>query len=198
MPRRFSLESFDDRPSPDADPMAGLAEEKWLEAFEKGYRDGWEDAERALTRRQGEISDAFAQRLQDLSFTLNEARASVRREMSSLLRGVLDTMLPDSLPRLLGPQILSDLDGLADRVSDMVIEVVVAPEQQQSIERMIARSSPRPARVVGRPGMALDTALLRFGTGEREIDLGAALAEVAMTLETYFDEPEQHEERAHG
>jgi flagellar assembly protein FliH len=199
MPRRLSLESFDDGNMASTDnPSEGLAEEKWLEAFEKGYRDGWEDAERALMQRQGQISDEFSQRLQDLSFTLNEARASVRKEMSSLLRGVLDTMLPGALPKLLGPQIIADLDILADRVSDMVIEVVVAPEQQISVERMLASSGPRPARVIGRHGQPLDSALLRFGSGEREIDLGAALAEVTATLETYFDEPEQHEERAHG
>ena len=61
MTRPLLLESFDGVQTSCSESEAGLVEEKWLEAFEKGYKDGWEDAESALTRRQGHITDAFAE-----------------------------------------------------------------------------------------------------------------------------------------
>ena len=189
MSRRLLLESFDTALSQPSGDLDALPEEKWLEAFEKGYRDGWEDAERALSRRQGQITDGFAQQLQDLTFTLSEARVAVRREMSVLLSGVLDTMLPGALADLIGPQILAELDDLAEKMAEVQIEVVVSSEQTQLVESFLTNSTHPSAIVRGDPARPKDTAVLRFGDNALEIDLNAALAEISDTLASYFDEP---------
>lgn len=198
MTRRFLLESFDDSVSVEAPQQDVLSQEKWLEAFEKGYKDGWEDAERTLVQRQGQISDAFAQNLMDLSFTLNEARVSVRKDLSSLLRGVLTSLLPPALEHILGPQILAELEALAANSTATTFDVIVAMEQMPAVERALAGAKIGPAQIVGSPDQKRDSALIRLGREEREIDLAAALAEIAGMIETYFDEHERVEEQAYG
>lgn len=198
MTRRFLLESFDQAVTVDTSQQDVLSQEKWLEAFEKGYKDGWEDAERTLIQRQGQVSDALAQNLMDLSFTLNEARASVRKDLSSLLRGVLTSLLPPALEHILGPQILAELETLASESTATTFDVIVATDQKPAVERALAGASIGPARILGSPDQKRDTALIRLGREEREIDLAGALAEIAGMIETYFDEHERTEEKAYG
>ena len=199
MTRRFLLESFDTAETAEAQEEDVLSQEKWLEAFEKGYKDGWDDAERTLVQRQGQISDALAQNLMDLSFTLNEARVSVRKDLSALLRGVLTSLLPPALEHMLGPQIIAELDALAaETAASTDFEVVVASEQKTAVARALSGARIEPARIVGCPDQKRDTALIRLGAEEREIDLAAALSEIAGMIETYFDEHEKVEEKAYG
>lgn len=198
MTRRFLLESFDEGESAQPERQDVLAQEQWLEAFEKGYKDGWEDAERTLSQRQGQVSEAFAQNLMDLSFTLNEARVAVRRDLSALLKGVLDSVLPQSLVHFLGPQILAELDALANAQAASEFEVVVAPEQKATVERAFSSVSVPSLRIVGSHDQKHDTAMIRFGRSECEVDLAAALEDVARMIETYFDEHQDAEERSYG
>ena len=198
MTRPLLLESFDGVQTSSSESADGLVEEKWLEAFEKGYKDGWEDAESALTRRQAHITDAFAQNLQDLGFTLGEARAAVRKEVSALLKGVLETMLPEILHHLLGPQILSELEAFAGQSSDVVIGIHVFPDQSAAVSRALSGVANAQVQVVADENVALNTALLKFASAEREIDLNAALLDMAETLAPYFEEHGQYEETAYG
>ena len=198
MTRRFTLESFDTAEPAHAPQSDGLAQEKWLEAFEKGYKDGWEDAERTLGQRQGHISDAFAQNLMDLSFTLNEARAAVRRDLSSLLRGVLHALMPQTLVHFLGPQVLAELDELAAEHTPDTFEILVSPKQKPIVEKALVTAGVTAVHVLAEPGQQPDTAMIRLGAVEREVDLAAALQEIAGMIETYFDEHETGKERAHG
>jgi len=179
-------------------PTSGCQRRSGSRRSKKGYKDGWEDAERALSLRKGQISDGFAQQLQDLNFTLSQARVSVRREMSTLLKGVLDTMLPGALPQLLGPQILSELEDIAQSISDVSLKVIVAPEQKDLVASMLREAPGVTAAVEAEDNQPVNTALIKFASSEREIDLQSALSEVAETIETYFDDPLAQEERAHG
>ena len=198
MTRRFTLESFDSAEPAPGQQSDGLSQEKWLEAFEKGYKDGWEDAERTLGQRQGHISDAFAQNLMDLSFTLNEARAAVRKDLSSLLRGVLNALLPQTLVHFLGPQILAELDALAADHASGSFEILVDPQQKAIVEKSLGSAGVMAVTVIGDPDQQSDTAMIRLGDVEQEVDLAAALQEIAGMIETYFDEHETGKERAHG
>lgn len=198
MTRRFLLESFDTSHPVDAADTEVLAQEKWLEAFEKGYKDGWEDAERTLSQRQGQISDAFAQNLMDLTFTLGEARAAVRRDLSALLRGVLTALMPETLVHLLGPQILAELDDLAAEYATDTFEVLVSADQKLFVERALAGAGFASGQVIAAPEQPRDSAMIRFGAVEREVDLAAALREIASMVETYFDEHDSAKERSHG
>ena len=73
---------------------AADAEAMKLEAFENGYRAGWEDATGAAASEQGHIAADLAQNLRDLSFTLAEAQVAVLAEMRPLLREIVAKLLP--------------------------------------------------------------------------------------------------------
>ena len=64
-----------------------------LDAFEEGYRAGWDDAIKAQSDDRTRISE-FAQNLQDLSFTYHEAYSHAINAMTPLLEDIVRSVLP--------------------------------------------------------------------------------------------------------
>lgn len=196
MGRPLQLESFD---PPDAGgqlnlffPEARLEEER-LQAFDKGYRAGWDDSAAAHAEEQGRISAEFAGNLQDMSFTYHEARAAMLSEMEGILKGMVDKILPGTLRHSLGDMILQQVSDLSAGAADVRVEIVVSPGNGDLLRNLIAGQVGPPMEIVEEESLGDGQAFLRMGRVERKLDIDSVLDDISDAVASFFEQGETME-----
>lgn len=198
---RDFLDDFSVGPAPLADSVEpGLdaveAENLRLEAFENGYKAGWDDAVKAQTEDQSSISSGLGQQLQDLSFTYHEAYGQMLNAMTPLLEDMVNKVLPGLAREVLGHQVVDLLRQAASDIGSVAVEVAVAPANMSSVAPLLEVDFGFPVRLVEDDSLSEEQADIRFGESEKQIDLGGLLASVTEAVEGFtHDNGKQH---AHG
>jgi flagellar biosynthesis/type III secretory pathway protein FliH len=167
-----------------------------LEAFEKGYRAGWDDAVTAQTDEATRVSSAFGQHLQDLSFTYHEAYGQVMSAVTPLLTEMVETFLPEVVRATLGQHIAEQLQKRAQEIGQLEVEVAVAPSRLEAVAPLLEGGFGFPLRLVPDDTLADDQADIRFGDQERQIDLGDLIASVSEAVQGFAHDNERI--RDHG
>lgn len=207
MGRAFALESFDtDDPWEVASPVEPPAfeieeppdssEEDRLAAYETGYKAGWDDAVKAQNGEVTQIGAELARNLEDLGFTLHEAREHVLRALAPLMSELVDRLLPQLLRESVAPLVLETVLPMAEDATDMNMEIVTAPEHRSSIENLLAQQSTREVRVIEEDTLSEGQAFIRLGATEKEIDLGTLYEQIGTALSSVLDP--QEEVKAYG
>ena len=201
MPHPLRLEEFESTLSPaDAADAGQLAmEEVRLEAFENGYRAGWDDAMVAQSEEQNRLRADLARNLQALSFTYFEARAHVVRAVAPLLREMAGRVMPAIALQTLPALVAEALETHAETAAARPMTLVVSPVNRAAVEKAVAES-PLPLTLLDEPSLGDGQVYLRFDETEDRIDIDAALATIASAVSDYLatlDVPEQ-ENRRHG
>lgn len=178
-------------------PEGGLAEER-LEAFDQGYKDGWEDAAKAHAEGQSSISVELAGNLQALSFTYHEARTAILSEMEDILTGIVTRILPDAMVESLGQMIVERVREAAENAADVQVEIVVNPDNVSRVQGLIEGMIAPPIHVVDEPSLGEGQAFIRLGEAEQKIDLEAVLRELSEAVTEFFVIPEHLEARDAG
>lgn len=160
-------------------------EGKKLEAFEKGYRAGWDDAVKAQSDDRTRISSAFGQHLQDLSFTYHEAYTQVMNAVTPLLDDVVGTLLPEIARATLGHHIVEQLQAMSREIGRMEVVVAVAPGKIDAVTPLLDHDFGFPIQLIPDDTLAEEQADIRFGQTERQIDLGDLIASVAEAVEGF-------------
>ncbi|MDQ2093973.1 hypothetical protein [Rhodalgimonas zhirmunskyi] len=163
-------------------------EEVKLEAFERGYKAGWDDANRASADAQGKVSTDLAGNLQELSFTYHEAHAQMLRSLEPFLGQIVASLLPEIAQKALVPKIVEELKALGSDLGAIEAEIVVAPRNSRIVREMLGEAVTFPVRVVEEPSLAEGQAFLRFGESEREINQDNVLAKVVRAVDAFFHE----------
>ncbi len=181
------LENFDAAdPAPKAAEESGIGTEELeaekLEAFENGYRAGWDDAVKAQSEEGARISSALAQNLQDLSFTYNEAYSNVMNAMSPLLEEMIGALLPEIAKAALGPHVVELLETSAREAGSTGVIISVAPEMVDSVAPLLESDFGFPVRLDADETLTDGQADLRFDEIERQIDLSEALETIAAAV----------------
>ncbi len=196
MSRPWQLDSFDT-----ASPVASMSapvsdtvlEEERLQSFDRGYKDGWDDAARAHAEEQATISAELAGNLQTLSFTYHEARSAVLREMEGILKGVVSRVLPGTMERTLGQMILERVNEAAESAADITAEVIVNPENADRVRNLLEGMIAPPIQVQEETSLGEGQAYIRLGGSEQKIDLEAVLQGLSDAVSEFFETPEQME-----
>lgn len=195
IPSRPFLEEFDlETPKPASNPApapasvisADLLEQTRLDAYEAGYKAGWDDATQAETESQGRIGAEFARNLQDLGFTFHEARSHVMQALEPVLAGMVERVLPELVSRTIGQTIVEEILPLASRVADTPIEVVVSPASKPALEPMLMEAAV-PFTLVEEPTLAEGQVFLRSGKTARHIDFGDAVDRIGAAIRDLYD-----------
>lgn len=203
MGRPWPLESFD-IPRAESGGEAAVSEaaleEERLAAFDTGYKAGWDDAAAAHAEEQGRIGTELGRNLQELSFTYHEARNAMLAEMHGLLRGMVEKILPMTLRPSLGELILERVAERAEARSEIAAEIVVAPDNRDLVEHLVADRVAPPLRVVAEPSLGEGQAFLRLDGAEEKVDLDQTLSDIADAVSDFFHHPENHlpTEASHG
>ncbi|MGP6089157.1 ABC transporter ATP-binding protein [Antarctobacter jejuensis] len=174
-------------PSQPAEPAFSEAEleGKKLEAFEKGYRAGWDDAVKAQSDDRTRISSAFGQHLQDLSFTYHEAYTQVMNAVTPLLDEMVASLLPEMARATLGHHIVEQLQTLSREIGHMEVVVAVAPGKIEAVTPLLEADFGFPIQLVADDTLSEEQADLRFGQTERQIDLGDLIAAVSEAVQGF-------------
>jgi flagellar assembly protein FliH len=169
-------------------PDPAEIEARRLEAFEEGYRAGWDDAVKAQADDATKLSSTFAQHLGDLSFTYQEAYASVMGAVAPLMDEMVQKLLPELARQHLGGHIADQLTALARDIGRSDVVIAVAPGRREAVEPLIEGDFAFPVRVVEDDTLGDDQADIRFGETERQIDLGDMLNTFTEAVEGFAEE----------
>lgn len=168
-------------------------EELKLEAFEKGYQAGWEDALRAGEEDTRNVSADLAQSLRDLSFTFEEAHTAAVKSLKPLLDQMVTSVLPEIARKTLGMQITEQLHDLARTHGPQPVEIVTAPADQDLIQNMIGLTPPMQTSVTSEPSMAKGQVFIRLGDHQREIDVTHVLSGIEQAISGFFNEAQREQ-----
>ncbi len=156
-----------------------------LEAFENGYRAGWDDAVKAQSDDRSRISSAFGQHLQDLSFTYHEAYSQVMNAMTPLLDEMVAALLPQIARETLGHHIVEQLQSMAQEVGALKVIVAVAPSNTESVAPLLEGKFSFPIQLIEDDTLADEQADIRLGQTEKQIDLGDLIASVSEAVDGF-------------
>lgn len=194
---RFALEDFGTLPRPHAPHQAAADAPASAQRFDEGYNAGWDDAMARVEAEQGRVGERLAERLGQMEMGQRAANAAAVTALEPALREIFDTLLPRAAERAFLPLLLEEvgtvLAGDAGRLA-----VHVAPEEEQAVQRLLARAGHAGQRVVVRaePALSISQALLRWEGQERRVDLEGVLAALDDALETFLATMDRGEDAA--
>lgn len=181
----FFVASANVRTQPAAATPA-LPEEQRLEAFEQGYKAGWDDATTTQSEETGQLSADLASNLRDLAFTFHEARAHVLKGLEPLIREIVGKVLPDIARESLPSVVLERLEACLKVASEPPVILMVAPASRRVIEDMLPRNPGFPIQIREEPTLAEGQVFLRTGQIEEAIDIAAAVAGIQAAVNDFF------------
>ena len=163
-------------------------EEQKLNAFEKGYQAGWEDAVQAAADDTRSVSSDLAQNLRDLTFTYEEAHQAALAALKPLLDKIVSTVLPTLAQNTLGLQVSEQLHDLARAHGNQQIEIVAASANIAVLEQMLGEITPMSAVLIEEDSLAGGQVHIRFGHNEREIDLNNVITAIEQAITGFYSE----------
>lgn len=197
MNKRLVFENFDITTTNSVD-VRPEDEKAWLDIFEKGYKDGWEDASKMHADGQSTIGVAMSQSLQDLSITYEEARQTILRDLEPLLDMLVGSVLPDSLSGSLGRIIIERVAVHARENLAHDIEIVVSEAEQPSVLKLVPELHNVRCIVKADPNLSSGQAFIRLEKTEERIDLSSVLADLRSLIAEYFHEIPAMKEASNG
>lgn len=169
-----------------------------LEAFEEGYKAGWDDSTKAHTSEQERAMIAIAQRLEDLSFTHIEAIAKMTSAMQPLLTKITLSLLPEVAKNALGAHVAEQMDILLKAEAQDSLEIAVAPETLEPLQKQLEGRSNVSLTFAAEPMLSSGQVYLRASRAEREINLDVVQGGIKTALDAFFAETLEEEEPRHG
>ncbi|WP_147111833.1 hypothetical protein [Tateyamaria sp. syn59] len=184
------FEDFGEQKSKPADAVAmpiEMVEDQKLEAFEKGYQAGWEDAVAAQSETQGFVSSGLASSLQDASFEYHELRATMTATVETVIKSVTDIVLPKAARASLGAHVREKAQDMARVSLDKRVEIAVAPENEAAVRSVLNDDIPDPFLLVSDNLLAPSQVVLRTEQTEAEIDLDRTVADISAAVTSFFE-----------
>lgn len=174
-----------------------MLETERLEAFDKGYRAGWDDAIKAKTDEGAQMADAVGQSLQDMSFTYHEVHAQLLSNLGPLFDEILEKILPALARDTLGAHVADQLFRIARDTGTVQVQIAVAPGAAEHVSHLVnGAATSLPISVVESGDVPEGRADLRLGRKELSIDLAEVTAQITDAVRSLLYG--QKELRAHG
>jgi flagellar assembly protein FliH len=168
-----------------------------LEAFDKGYRAGWDDAIKAKTDEGSQMVDGVIQNLQDLSFTYHELHAQILSNLGPLFDEILQKVLPSLARDTLGAHVADQLTHIARDIGTVQIQIAVAPGAAEHVSHFVnSAATSLPISVIEAADVPEGRADMRLGRKEVSVDLGDMTAQITEAVNAVLHD--KTEVRAHG
>lgn len=189
MARPFTLEEFELAGLPVAPHVEpdSLSEQEKLDAFEQGYKAGWDDSSAAQRQDQSRITADLESTLKDLSFTFHEARTHVLQGVEPLVRELVEKVLPtvaqDGLPNMVADRLSTVFAELSDRP----VVLSVSPTSRQAVEAALPSDPGFPITIKEEPTLGDGQVFLNLGASEELMDLDNTVRSVQIAIDDFFD-----------
>jgi len=157
-----------------------------LNAYEDGYKAGWDDATAAEAQAQERVSADFAKTLQDLSFSYHEARSHVVGALGPLLTAMVERLMPQIAAAGFARTVVETALQMAEKEADHPISVRVSPENRVALEHLAQGQSSLPLKVVEDDTLGPGQAMLSSVICEREVDIDAMLSAIRTALDEFL------------
>lgn len=189
----FKLEEFNTRIVSDDPTLSSNTslEEHRLEAFEQGYKAGWDDAAAAQSEDQSRIAADFARNLQELSFTYHQARGQILGALEPVLKEMVSKVLPKMARDTLSQTIVDEILSVSETQTKASIQVVISPVNRPALEQLVETQDNLDITIVEEASMADGLAYLRFADSEKQVDLDSVLSSFSQSIEGYFEQQEK-------
>ena len=161
-------------------------EDQKLHSFEAGYAAGWEDAIKAQSDDRNRVSAELSQNLQQMSFTYHEATSKLTASLRPFLRQIVEKLLPTIAHQTIGAHVVEQIESMALGQINQPVEIAVAPQNEQLIKALAGEAISEPFSVVVEPSMGAGQVFVRIGQKEREVNLDAAITDVAGAVDAFF------------
>lgn len=178
---------YEDFASPAPAQLAPLPEDQRLEAYERGYGAGWDDAARSAEEERARVGAALARRLEDISFSVNEARAGIVRELRDLVAAIGDGLVPALAEGGFGQVLAEALGPRIARAADRPIEIAVAPDAAPRLGPLMPEVAGLQVRLAADPALGEGQAIIRVGREEEEIDMQPVIDEGRAALADWLE-----------
>lgn len=169
-------------------PLPADLETLRLDAYEAGYRSGWDDCAAAESEAQRRIGADLARNLSDMRFSYHEARADVLASLEPLFGGILERLLPAIVAEGIVPAVAAELSAAAERAAELSCEILAAPAVCPALEKLLEAQGATDLRLVPEPAFAEGQVSLRFASETRDIDLGAAAEQISRAMTEFVAE----------
>lgn len=163
-------------------------EDEKLKAFEAGYRAGWDDSSKAVAESNEKIGIEFAKNLQDISFTYHEALAKLTSEFEPVMKGILNKLLPQIVSDAVATHVLDQVTSLIRDNTGQDIEIVVSPQNVETVQRLAGEALTDPFRIVSESTLGEGQAFVRIGSEERQVDIDGVVEGVSEAMAAFFHE----------
>lgn len=189
MARPLSLEEFELESTPVAidKESDSLTEQDKLEAFEQGYKAGWDDSTSAQQQDQSRITADLESTLKDLSFTFHEARTHVLQGVEPLVYELVEKVLPafakEGLPKIVSDRLSSAFAELSDRP----VILSVSPQTRPAVEVALPKDPGFPITIKEEPTLGDGQVFLNLGASEELLDLDESIRCVKKSIEEFFE-----------
>lgn len=194
------LETFEGKSRKSVDPSGAIdpktAETIKTEAFESGYRSGWEDAQKADADTRQRIEAEFERNIQNLVFTYSEAVDCVRGELKSFITAIVEGFLPEIVPDLTREHVRTELLKIADDLVEAPIEILTSPESKPLLEELLEKDFPLNIALVEDATLAERQVYIRIAEREIEVDVAPLVEALRTQLRAIVQTNE--ERTAHG
>lgn len=158
-----------------------------LLSFEGGFQAGWEEALKAQAETSSHVSEGLAASMKSASFEYQELRDSLQTAVQTIMREVVDTVLPFAARASLGVHICDQIKAISQDALDRAIEIVVSPGREATVHDVLTEELSDPFKVVVDPMMSPNQACLRLGSKEIDVDLDKTVAEIASAVGSFFE-----------
>lgn len=187
--RRLTLESFETADSAsDRFEIDRIAfEDARLEAFEKGYTAGWDDAVAAQGEDIARFRSELGQNLQRMSFSYHDARQHVLEALRPLIIGMAAKVLPRAAQLALPHMIADELAPHAEALSAAPISIVANPKALPQIRAALSEQPSLPMIFAADPALGEGQVHLKYAETETKIDLDGVIDAIDAAITGYFN-----------
>ncbi|WP_158965212.1 FliH/SctL family protein [Chachezhania sediminis] len=161
-------------------------EEHRLEAFEKGYTAGWDDAISAKSKEGVQLTADLVEGIEKLNFSYHDALQQLLEKVEPVFEILTDTILPEALAAALGPQIVEELASMARARADVPLILSVPPGSVDAIRTVLDANGYEDLSLTEDDTLSPGQASLRLGETGREIDGSGVLDAIRAAVDAFI------------
>jgi flagellar assembly protein FliH len=163
-----------------------------LEAFEQGYRSGWDDCTANEVEERRRVGADLAAALAEVSLTLDAARDEMLTALQPLFEQIASQLLPAIVSEAVAPAVVNELHRIAEEQCSGVVQLFASPATCPVIENLANATPDLTVTVIPEESLAEGQVSLRFEDKRRDIDLSTAAAQMAEAIRGFAAQTTAH------
>ncbi|MDA7827258.1 hypothetical protein N9A67_03415 [Rhodobacteraceae bacterium] len=139
-----------------------------LDAFEQGYRAGWDDAGAAYKDSTTNLSQEFLTSLCDLSLTHQEAYKALQQDLIAIVEKIGKSLIPEIVGQSFVPTLVKFITDDMRKLGLASLTISVHPENEAALRSLLDEGTHQHVTIETSPTLRKDQAIL--GTPQREME----------------------------